>query len=441
MATTKTVTASAAGLAKAQAIYSTMSANAKSLIPEPTAENAKEFGKALLQYDPTYNEFLSGMVNRVVYGRTRNAEDKNPFSIMEKGSLEYGYTIEEAFADALSVEDWTACDTEDFSELFGQNPARVYTVFYNVNFQKKVKATISDRIMRRAFSNWAELNDVIARIVRTLYTSMIGEERRTAASLLMMAHEGGFVYPVKVNSVDVTNVDPDNMRANAIMIQATANRLAVNASRDYNYMGVSTLTELEDCYIFLTPEYVAAQGVDVLAISFNMEKAELLGHIVMVGDFGGAEEDGCVGFMVDKNWMQIWIEGRQMTYQYNAAKRIWNYFYFTDAIFAFCQFANCVELVSSLKSITSVTVTASQQAAKCAQTKIQATIVNGGEAGGWSSKMNWSISGQQSKKTFISPFGLLYVAPDETAGSINVTATSAQDPSKTNTQEVTIVAA
>lgn len=441
MAANTTKTSADAGLAKANAVYSYMSANAKSLIPEPTAENAKAFGASLLKYDPTYNEFLNGLINRVIMGRTRNAEDKNPFSIMEKGSIEYGYTIEEAFADALSVEDWTACDTEDFGELFGQDPARVYTVFYNVNFQKKVKATISDRIMRRAFTNWAELNDMIALIVRTLYTSMIGEERQAAASLLAMAHKGGYVYPVLVNAVDVTNVNPDDMRANAIQMQAIANRLSVNASRKYNYMGVSTLTELMDLYLFLTPEYIAAQGVDVLSVSFNMEKSELLGHMVMVGDFGGAEDDGCVGFMVDKNWMQIWVEGRQMTYQYNAARRLWNYFYFTDAIFAFCQFANCVELVSAKKTITAVTVTASQKAKKCANTQILAEITNGGENGGWSSKMNWSISGQQSKKTFISPFGLLFVAPDETAGTINVTATSAQDPSKTSTEAVTVVAA
>ena len=430
-----------AGLKKASSVYKAMSANARALIPEPTETNAKAFGEAMRKYDPQMNEFMNGMVNRLIYGWTRNAEDKNPFAIMEKGTIEYGYTIEEAYADALSVEDWTACDSEDFSELFGVEPARVYTLFHSINFQKKVKASISDRLMRRAFTDWGELNDMIARIVRTLYSSMLGAERKAAASLLAIAHEGGFAYPLKINAFDITAVNAEEMRANAIFEQAMVHRLAVNASREYNYMGVSTLTDIDDCYIFVTPEYMAAQGVEVLAMAFNMEKAEFLGHVIEVGDFGGAEDDGCIGFIVDRNWFQIWVEGRQMTYQYNAAKRNWNYFYFSDAIYSFSQFANCIELVSAKKTITGVTVTASQSAPKCAATQIQATITNGAEAGGWYSKLNWSISGNTSRKTFISPFGLLYVGADETADTINVTATSAQDNTKKSTVPVTITAA
>ena len=430
-----------AGLKKASAVYKTMSANARALIPEPTETNAKAFGEAMRKYDPQMNEFMNGLVNRVVYGWTRNAEDKNPFAIMEKGTLDYGYTVEEAYADALAVEDWTACDNEDFSELFGVEPARVYAIFHSINFQKKAKASISDRIMRRAFTDWGELNDMIARIVRTLYSSMITAERETAASLLAIAHSGGFAYQLKVNAFDVTAVNADAMRANAILEQAMVHRMAVNASRKYNHMGVSTLTEVDDCYIFLTPEYMAAQGVEVLAMAFNMEKAEFLGHVIEVGDFGGAEDDGCVGFIVDRNWFQIWSTGRQMTYQYNAAKRNWNYFYFSDGIYSFSQFSNCIELVDAVKTISEVTVTAGQSAPKCAGTQIKATITNGGEAGGWSSKLNWSISGNTSRKTFISPFGLLYVGADETAGTINVTATSAQDSTKTSTVAVTITAA
>ena len=101
---------------------------------------------------------------------------------------------------------------------------------------------------------------------------------------------------------------------------------------------------------------------------------------------------------------------------------------------------NCVELVDSMKSITSVTITAGQKAAKCASTEIVAKVVNGGEKGGWSSKLNWSITGNNSKKTFISPSGILYVANDETASTISVTATSAQDLSKTDTKDVTVTA-
>ena len=93
-----------------------------------------------------------------------------------------------------------------------------------------------------------------------------------------------------------------------------------------------------------------------------------------------------------------------------------------------------------MKTITSVTIKASQKAQKCAATDIEVDIVNGGEVGGWSSKCDWSILGQTSKRTFISPFGRLFIGPDETADSITVTATSVQDPTKTSSVAVSVTA-
>lgn len=429
-----------AGLAKATAVYNAMSPANQALLPEPTAANAVEFGKAIMKYQPVYNEFMHQMLNKVIFGWARNAEDRNPYAQLEKGTLEYGYTLEEAFADALDVEDWTACEVDDFNDLFGVKPPRVYTLYHSINFQKRVSTSIQDKIMRRAFTDWGQLNDMIARIVRTLYTSMIGAEREAAAKLLAIAHEGGYAYPMKVNGFNVTAVNKDNMYANAILQQAAVNRIGVNASRAYNYMGVSTITNKEDVFVLLTPEYIAAQGVEVLATAFNMDKAELMGHILMVGDYGGAENDGCVGWIIDRDWFQIWINDRQMTENYNARKRAFNYFYFTDAIFSFSLFSNCIEMVSGMRTISAVAITAGQSAAKCATTQIEATVTNTGK-GGWSSKLNWSITGNTSKRTFISPFGALYVAPDENASSISVTATSAQDGTKTDTKPVAITAA
>ena len=66
--------------------------------------------------------------------------------------------------------------------------------------------------------------------------------------------------------------------------------------------------------------------------------------------------------------------------------------------------------------------------------------MNGGEVGGWSSKCDWSINGQTSKRTFISPFGRLFIGPDETASSITVTAKSVQDPTKTSSVAVSVTA-
>lgn len=440
-------TAAEQGLARAQATYEAMSANVKALIPEPTADNASEFFGAIKKYDPKFNEFGPALINAVIVGTVKASEAKNPLSNVYKEMREYGYTVEEIFADKLQVVDWTACDTSTFDDVFGVEPPRIYTNYHSINFQKRVKASISNVLLKRAFNSYEGFNDTVNAIQRTLVTSMIDEEAKASTQLFALAHAGGYVYPFKINS-DITMpqdsgkiyLDESALKYNVAKEKEIVHKFAVGASRDYNWMGVSQLTDISRVIFITTPEYLSSQDVGVLAAAFNMDKAEFLGRTIEVKDLGGAEKDGAIGFIVSEDWFQIWLQSREMTQVYNPAKRVWNFWYFTDGTFSTSLMENCVELVDAMKSIQSVTITASQKAPKCASTEIEAKVVNGGEAGGWSSKLNWSISGNTSKKTFISPSGILYVANDETASSISVTATSAQDPSMTDTKAVTVTA-
>lgn len=435
------------GLARAQTAYNAMSANVQALIPEPTADNAAEFFGAIRKYDPKFNEFGPALINAVITGTVKASEAKNPLSNVYKEMREYGYTVEEIFADKLRVVDWTACDASTYDDVFGVEPPRIYTNYHSINFQKRAKASISNVLLKRAFSSYEGFNDVVNAIQRTLVTSMIDKESETCTQLFALSHAGGYVYPVKINS-NITllqdsgkvYLDEPALKYNAAVEQEIVRNFSVGASRNYNWMGVSQLTDIGRVLFITTAKYLSSQDVGVLAASLNMDKAEFLGRTIVVKDLGGAENDGAIGFIVSEDWFQIWLQSREMTQIYDPAHRIWSFWYFTDGTFSTSLMENCVELVDSMKSITSVTITTGQKAAKCASTEIVAKVVNGGEKGGWSSKLNWSITGNNSKKTFISPSGILYVANDETASTISVTATSAQDPSKTDTKDVTVTA-
>lgn len=437
----------AQGLARAKAAYSNMPLALTALIPEPTAENSQEFGKAIMRYDPQFNEYMHAVLNAVVTGSIRHAEDKNPYALTYRDMGEYGYTIQEIYADALNVSDWHACDTADYDDQFGVEPSRVYTCYHSINFQKRVKVSIPDNLIRRSFTSWEGVNDMISQVIRTLYTSMIGAECKGSENLLAIAHTGGFAYPLLVNSGlettadGKTYIDERALAYNVKQEKAIAGRLSVAASRDYNFMGVSTLTNLDNILVFLTPEYLASQDVGVLAASFNMDKATFMGRVIQVPGYGGAENDGSIGFLCDEEWFKCFIKDRQLTNSYNAAKRVWNYFYFTDAIMSFSLMANCVELVDAVKPIENVTIDEGQSAVKGQNTTIKAEVTHSNEKGGWSSKLDWKIDGNKSKKTFISPSGILYVDPAETADTIKVTATSVQNTLKSDTKQVTIKAA
>ena len=444
---TKTTTAAERGLARAQATYDAMPASLQALIPEPTADNAREFFAAVRKYDPKLNEFGDALINAVLVGSVKASEAKNPLSNVYRDMQEYGSTVEEIFADKLQVVDWHACDTSTLDDVFGVTPPRLYTNYHTINFQKRVPASINGVLLKRAFKSYEGYDSTVNAIKRTLVTSMIDEECKASTNLFALAHAGGMAIPVKVNSNVIYEkdgkiyLDKAALEYNVMVEKQIADEFAVSASRDFNWMGVSQLTDIENIMFITTPKYLDSQDVGVLAAAFNMDKASFMGRVIKVKDLGGAEKDGAIAFIVSKDWFQIWLEDREMTQVYNPTSRTWNFNYFTDGTFSTSLMENCVELVDSLKTITAVTIEDGQSVPKCASTEIKVSVTNGGEKGGWTSKLDWKIEGNESKKTFISPSGILYVDRTETAKTITVTATSVMDNTKTDTKQVTITAA
>lgn len=435
------VSANVGGLGMAKAAYNGMSPTNRAYLPAPEPGNAAAFYNALVKYDAVMNEFLTQMVNRIMMSWVRSAEAYDPLEFLRNEANGPGFSIQETYVDMFDAVDFDMCD--DYSEeIFRSETPNVYTIYHSINFQKRVKSTVKTQIMSRAFVDWSAVEDMAARIVGELYESMRDAEYQATKGLLNMAFEGGWAKPIGVSPVNIENVDGAAMRANTVKIRSAIGRMKF-ASRDYNFMGVKNRTTIDDILFITTPEYISAQDVEVLASSFNMSKSDFLGRVVEVDDFGGAEKKGAVGFIISKEWFKIFRTMTKMSEQYNAAADFINYWYRVDGIFSVSMFQNCAVLVDSSKidTIESVTVDANQKAGKCKSTLITAKIAAADSGNKYHyEKLNWSVSGANSKKTKVSPFGLLFVGPDETAGTLSLTATSAQDSTKTSTVDVTVTA-
>ena len=97
-----------------------------------------------------------------------------------------------------------------------------------------------------------------------------------------------------------------------------------------------------------------------------------------------------------------------------------------------------IAFTSAVNGVTSVTVspaTATVAAGKSLQLKADVVIT-----GLASTSVVWTISGQASANTAISPTGLLVVDKDETGETITVTATSVVDGTKADAATITVSA-
>ena len=142
------------------------------------------------------------------------------------------------------------------------------------------------------------------------------------------------------------------------------------------------------------------------------------------------------GALVHRDWFQVYDNFFNFTEQYNGQGLYWNYYFHKWSTFSTSPYMPAIAFTSAVNGVTSVTVSpATATVAPGKSLQLKADVVITGLA---STSVVWSISGQASANTTISPTGLLVVDAAETGETITVTATSAVDGTKAGTATITL---
>lgn len=404
-------------------------------IPQATQNNIDEIGNPILKYQATANEFLSELVNRIALVLITNKTYNNPLKPFKRGELTLGETVEEIFVDLIKAEPYYRVDAEGKTaaqDEFEQRVPDVKAVFHTRNRQDKYPVTISNDDLRTAFLSYQGVEDLVSKIITAVYTSDEYDEFLLMKNIFLEAGNRGALKAIVVQ-------DPTAGETQAKSFVTTArgtSRKLTFMSRDYNYMGVATHTQINEQVIFLLPEVEASMDVEVLASAFNMEKAEFLGRRIIVDDFGGLEADGVVAISVDEDWFMVFDNYLSMTEKYVASRLYWNYFLHHWQTLSYSPFKNAVAYVTSAPVVNTVTVTpGTASLTKAAGGTIQFTAKVDG-TGLISPDVIWTINNLTDAT--ITPEGLVTVKAGATADTIVVTATSKTDQTKTGTATITL---
>ena len=153
-----------------------------------------------------------------------------------------------------------------------------------MNYQKFYPTTVSNDQLRQAFLSWQGITDLIGRIIEQLYTGANYDEFLVMKYLIARCALDG-----KISTTVIPTVTADNARSVTTTMVASAKNLSY-MSANYNYAGVRTYTDPRYLYTILTTELSSIFDVEVLALSFNMDKAELIGRQIGVDGFGTIDE-------------------------------------------------------------------------------------------------------------------------------------------------------
>lgn len=446
----RTLTTSAADILNV--IRNNASVDYRNYVPKADAndvESVRTIGAIIMDYPALQNEFLNALVNRIGRVMLTSKMYSNPIAFFKKGVLEYGESIEEIFVNIAKVQEFNPEIAEQ--EVFKRVVPDVRAAFHIMNYQKFYKATVTQEQLKQAFLSWDGVTDLIARIVDSMYTGANYDEFLVMKYLLARHILDGRVYPVTVPTVNA-----ENAKAIVTTVKGVSNKLTFMNS-EYNPAAVRTFTEKTDQYMIVNSVFDATMDVNVLASAFNMDKAEFLGHRVLIDGFGDLDVarlgeifagdptynepsqdeltalNAIPAVIVDKDWFMVFDMLTQFTEQYNGQGLYWNYFYHVWKTFSVSPFANSVLFVPGTPSVTSVTVSPTTASVpKGGSVSLSAVVVTEYFA---PQTVVWTSSADDVK---VSAAGVVTVDADAKSTSATITATSAFDSTKKATCTVTV---
>lgn len=351
-------------------ILNTIRANAsaeyQSLVPEITNEtDIPRVGEVLYGYPAMANQFINALVNRIAAVRVKSATFNNAYAELKKGYLEFGETVEEVFVNIAKAREFSA-EKAEARELKRTLPD-VKSAFHTMNWRVQYPVTIQDEDLRMAFLTVNGVQDLIAKIVDSVYTAAEYDEYLLFKYLIIKAISHGKMYPVSFDDSDIKNA--------AVAFRGISNQITFMSNK-YNASGVTTTTAKADQYIFMDSTFNAQYDVNVLAGAFNMDKADFIGKLKLIDDFTTFDNERFADIvagsdmieivtpeelalmadvkavLVDKEWFQVYDNTNKFTEKYVSSGMYWNYFYNVWKTVSSSPFSNAIVFVKNSANFT-----------------------------------------------------------------------------------------
>lgn len=324
------------------------SSTLKDNIPLATNATLQATGGAIMQYTPFMNEFINGLVNRILFQEAHNMTYDNPLRIFKGVDIPYGTDVQDSIANPAVA---TPYDSSAMSDVLSPASPDVKTVYYRRNRQDKYKVTVYDAVLAGAFTNADTFNNFASMILNTLtsgdnideFTLMkgvvgqaINDGNINKTSLVAGADHRAFAETLVTDlRAKYLQFQFPSTKYNCYQKMATAQGIA-------NATPLTTWTSPDRISVLVRADVAAFTDVEVLAKAFNMSKAEFLGRQVMVDSFGDTGDAAkTLAIIADNTFLRTHDNRFQMAETpYNASTLSRTYFLHHWETMACSPFAN-----------------------------------------------------------------------------------------------------
>lgn len=305
------------------------------------------------------NDFMSMLVNRIVYTQFETKYFRNPLQILEGDRIPLGYAGQEIYVNPAKGRKY---NVNDFAGLLQKYEADVKVQYMTLNSDLQYPVTVTRHDLKKAFTSWESLDRFIDQLSNSLYNGAYIGEYRYTKNLIGSAYSYGGVQVETVSAItDEASAKSfvKKVRNLFLNFQTPATTFNAWAKVGGNGNPITTWSNPEDIVVILRNDVRTEIDVDVLASAFNMDKATLMGNILTVDNFDIIDDEGVkrfdgsniLGMIADKSWFKIKRQDMYLDEFYNANNRTWQYYLNITKMYQYSLFANAVVLATAQPTI------------------------------------------------------------------------------------------
>ena len=400
--------------------------NLQGMLGYANSENFAQIGEAVLDNSYMANAMIPTILNRLGLVKIKNLLWTNPLGGLKKGLMEYGQTVEQIHVN-LCEEFMYSPDTAEKTKWQREIPD-VKTIFHQLNRKGFYKQTIERDNLRQAFLSPTGIDELVTGIITNMNTSNQRDEYNYMKDLMSNYIQQQYTYDVPVTAVTNKQTAEDLL----INLRSWARKLGF-ISNEYNQFGVDNVTNIENLYLFITPEVEAQIDVRAFAVAFNLEFTNFIGHVIVVDDFGAFDDGSTQVLMCGEDFLQVFDTELSMESDYNEQGKYWNYWLHIWQVMSVSRFANCLRFTSGTThaleqpKVFEVVINSEQYLMinPGGTSKIDASPTT---ANGASDKLMYSMQGQNSARSTVDSNGFISIGKNETSRTITVRVASVQNP-------------
>lgn len=324
------------------------SSTLKDNIPLATNATLQATGGAIMQHTPFMNEFINGLVNRILFQEAHNMTYDNPLRIFKGVDIPYGTDVQDSIANPAVA---TPYDSSAMSDVLSPASPDVKTVYYRRNRQDKYKVTVYDAVLAGAFTNADTFNNFVSMILNTLTSGDNIDEFKLMKGVVGQAINDGNINKTSLTAGTDHRAFAEtlvtDLRAKYLQFQFPSTKYncyqkMAKAKGIENATPLTTWTSPDRISVLVRADVAAFTDVEVLAKAFNMSKADFLGRQVMVDSFGDTGDAAkTLAIIADNTFLRTHDNRFQMAETpYNASTLSRTYFLHHWETMACSPFAN-----------------------------------------------------------------------------------------------------